>query len=162
MNPYSCINVDYTKQIQPFWFYVEFILENLRQYLNFNIPPGYGYLLRSVRSNWNDLSGLQFNSTCSISFYDFIGDIARIQPKPESAVPLNLLSSPVANIDTNIPAPSLPINLKGHICFEKILNYYWKYGSTVKIDISGQKDSDVSKEGLQLLLMGYFVLENVN
>jgi hypothetical protein len=160
------IDVDLQKQIQPYFVFRELKVTQYGQYINFTSPYGFGYLLRRLTMNYNNATSIagvlhNLNPMLSVEFFDTVGVIAR-QVNP---IAFNLISTPSGNTNTVSPVPLvLPVPLKGYRITHKILNYYWCFGNTVQLQITGAGFNDIndvtgSQIDLQILLEGYFIPE---
>jgi len=161
VDSFDAIDIDQQVQIQPFLYYKEIVVSNYRQFITFNQPYGYGFLLRYVTMNYNTISktGLNFNNNpvLNVEFFDNVGSIAR----QISPVPFNMLSTPCGNVDTVLNTPiSVPVPLKGFRLLHSLLNYYWPFGDAVQMQITGAGLTDLNQIALQIILEGYYVPEN--
>lgn len=150
------INVsDYTDYF-PYWIYGQLTLGTPRAFFLNSIPAGYGYLLRKVVCKWPDVNSLatSYNKNLFIEFFDQTSFVAR-QFAP---IPLELISSYCNNMIRN-SAPAAgggyPV---GSVASTAMLNFYYPYGDTVNIQITGQVASNPAT--IDIVLQGYYIPED--
>lgn len=171
------IDVQLVKQKQPYFIFFESGITDLQQIFSFTIPYGFGYLLRRLTADWNTINvapAALEPISLNLELFDTIGDLSR-QKDP---IPLNLISSPAGVPDTILSAAAGPGSpfysgpggaLRGIYSAHKTLNYYYAYGSTIQIRITGQDANTTpaipggnTNMVVQLVLEGSLILESEN
>lgn len=169
-------NLDIAKNVLPYFIYKRIPVLNYREYFTFKIDYGFGYWLRSVRVKYPErvpadthlvplLPGVVYPQSRKIKleFFDNANFKAR-QPEPFSAT---LISSPGPDHCFTFAAPS-PVDNDGYsINFSAApapasisnLNFLYKYGDIIRIDITGQDrvSGYFAPDYIDMLLVGYYV-----
>jgi hypothetical protein len=168
-------NLNIAKDVLPYFIYKRVPLAHFREYFSFKIDYGFGYWLRSVRVKYPEISpalsdilgnltGSEAQSpTIKLEFFDNANFKAR-QPEPFTAL---LVSSPGADRCYSYAAP-LPVDTSGYsINFSAApavksisnLNFLYRYGDVIRIDITGQAKpaTQWTPDYLDLFLVGYYV-----
>lgn len=168
-------NLDIAKNVLPYFIYKRLALGHFREYFTFKIDYGFGYWLRSVRVKYPELSPALANilgtlagtekqsPKIKLEFFDNANFKAR-QPLPYTA---ELISSPGSNRCYSYAAPSpvdangFSINLSAAPGPKSVsnLNFLYKYGDVIQIDVTGQESQSGqwTPDYMDLLLVGYYV-----
>ena len=170
------IDLQTAKDTLPYFIYKRIPIAHFREYFTFRIDYGFGYLLRSVRVKYPELSPAFSNilassvpgsgvtaGTMQLEFFDQANFKAR-QPLP---FPARLISTPGSDKSLQYAAPSpvdadgLNVNLSAAPEIKSVsnLNFLYKYGDVIRIDITGQVYSGGkwSPYFMDLQLCGYYV-----
>jgi len=151
----------------PFWIYKRLQIAHPREYFMFSISYGYGFLLRKLRIKYPEtVTGSTVQSErLKLEFFDNANYTAR-QPVPFA---LDFISTPGFDGATVHAAPSpadstafnVNMSAKPFPKSSGILNFLYKYGDTLRIDITEQIHDPISglwsPNYIDLLLQGYYV-----
>jgi hypothetical protein len=145
---------DYTGYF-PFFYYGQLSLNTPRAFFLNTVPSGYGYLLRRVVCKWPDVNTTvtQYNKSLFVEFFDQTAFCAR-QFAP---IPLQLISTYCNNQIRN-GAPTNPaVYPAGQPLSTAMLNFFYPYGETINVQITGQTGSN--PEAIDIILQGYYIPE---
>jgi hypothetical protein len=169
-------NIDLARDVLPYFIYKRVPVTHFREYFSFKIDYGFGYWLRSIRVKYPELSPAQSDilpasipgtttpaGIIKLEVFDNANFKAR-QPSPFTA---ELISTPGTNKCYSYAAPS-PVDADGYnVNFTaepapnsiSNLNYLYKYGDVIRIDITGQlyTGGQWSPDYIDLFLIGYYV-----
>jgi hypothetical protein len=157
------IRVNLTKQLQPYLIYLRTALTHFREYINYTLPYGYGYLLRRVLANWPTVNpaGVKYSGNLRLEFMG-VGTWKSRQIDPN---PLSLFSSPAGQGD-DLAGPGVRqyAGVGGAVVFTsanraswRILNYQYLFGDTFNLHVTGQDSIDPAY--FDLVLHGYLIPE---
>jgi hypothetical protein len=162
-------NLEAEELTAPYFIYKRLPLSHFREYYTFQISYGFGFLLRRLAAKYPEtVSGSTVQSDdLKLEFFDNANYTAR-QP---AAFSLALISTPGKDGAKMYAAPQ-PADASGYnLNFSAApypkssgtLNFLYKYGDVLRIDITGQRLDPVSglwvPNYLDLLLKGYYVPE---
>lgn len=168
-------NLDIAKNVLPYFIYKRIALAHFREYFSFKIDYGFGYWLRSVRVKYPEIApalagiygtpaGTEKQSPkVKLEFFDNANYKAR-QPSPFTA---ELVSTPGSDRCYSYAAPSpvdadiFNLNFSAAPAVKSIsnLNFLYRYGDVIRIDITGQEaqSGQWTPDYMDLLLVGYYV-----
>lgn len=159
------IDVDFARQIFPFFIFFERVLSRGREIFSFPIVNGYGYFLRRFVCRYDgiDTSTGTLARPLFVEFFDNWNNRARqIVPTP-----LPLVSTPNNGGGVEHEIQSMTphtFTLKTPKTSEKILNHYHPYLDVIRFAITGGGVAVKTYFGLvypsiEIMLDGYFVPE---
>lgn len=143
------VNLEIAAQVQPYFYYKRLTLTHYREYFIFKIDNSYGYFLRAISTGWPAINAHGYSPDLNLEFFNK----SQLKARQLEPVPAILLSTP-SGLGTKpalLPA-SVPANIRGS---RKILNFFYPYGDTVEIHITGQDTTN--PEYIDLVLEGYYV-----
>lgn len=170
-------NQEIAREVLPYFIYKRLKLTHYREYFTFKIDYGFGYWLRSIRVKYSELAnnrpstfyitpgGEESAPKLLLEIFDNANFKAR-QPLPVFA---ELISTPGSDKCYSFAAPlpvdndGFSINFSASPAVKSLsnLNFLYKYGDIIRIDITGQtppnEGSDMKPLYLDLLLTGYYV-----
>lgn len=152
------VDVNEYKEQFPYFIYSQLTLNTPRSFFLNTIAQGYGYLLRKVICKYPDVdSGVtQFNKDLFIEFFDNTA----FQARQVAPIPLQLISTYNNNVIRNT-VPAAPATYPvGKIESYAMLNFYYPYGETINIQITGQVSSNPAT--VDIILCGYYLPEDTS
>jgi len=154
MSAFVPIQLEVAEQVQPYFIYNRILLPTAREYYNFRIDYGYGYLLRRVRARWPmvNAAGTGLAPELYLELYS-AGVVKARQAQP---IPFDVQSTPGNRILSTSPVAPLTdgTGMPGNF---KILNYLFPYGSNIEAIITGQNGTDPTY--VDIVYEGYYVPE---
>lgn len=155
--------MELARKVLPYWIYRRIFLTHYREYFTFKIDYGFGYWLRAVRYKYPDNMSGATAPRLNLEFFDNANFKAR-QPLPFCP---EMISTPGINA-TALQTNPQPVDSTGTYTMDAKpapfnttpLNWLYKYGDTIRIDITGQNISTPGSESpmfIDLLLQGYYV-----
>lgn len=160
------LDVNYLKQQVPAWFYRRISSQpDINKQVDFLVPIdwGYGYLLRSIKTKWQDKQGAGEPDSGNLDI-KFIRT-TRGRELQNDFYPVRLISTPAEPGVTVVAAPAPVDNDIFSVCFTAtpvknviILNYYYQYRETIyiKLLIGGEIEQGAY---VDMLLDGYYIPE---
>lgn len=140
----------------PYWYYANVPLNAPRAFFLNSVPAGTGFLLRRITCKYPDVdSGVtQFNPDLLIEFFD----TSSFKARQDTAIPLNVISTYNNNVRRNSSPVAPAVYPAGCIKSSVPLNFYYPYGDTINIQITGQSGGNPAS--IDIVLHGYFIQEN--
>lgn len=159
MSPFKPIRLDFETQPQPYFIYSQISLGHYREYALNKIAYGYGYLLREIvlRTVKGSYSApLTLSDDLFIEFFsDAVSKARQTLPIPFQPLCNPSIDAPVKSIGSNAVA-NKSYKLKSSIK----LNFFYPYGDTINLQITGQNAVDISSgRKLDMVLKGYYIPE---
>jgi len=155
------IGLEIARQITPYYLYQRLHLIHYREYFNYKVENGGGYMLRRLTVKYPsvDARGTTYNPQIEIEHFDNAVNKAR-QINP---IPARLYAPPAGHEDIAVIAAPSPVDntafgvnmTSSQRLNHKILNYYFPYGDTILVHITGQDTTNPSY--VDLLFEGYFM-----
>jgi hypothetical protein len=155
----SKVDLNFAGQSQPYFLIFERSLVHPTEVFTYKLDYEYGYILRRIIAKYTGMVGTTLVPDLFIECFD----PALGQAKQTSAYPLPLITTQNNGGFSEIEV-SGQLSCKSSKTSEKILNYYYAYGSTIRIDVTGGGNPIMSGYTptyplLWLMLDGYYVPE---
>ena len=161
------VNLDMMGQAQPYFLYEKRFIHFPIERFFWRIDYGFGYLLRRVVISWPYTlianGGFPTPELYAQFFDSGTGKARQVDP-----IPVSLFSSPASFSEksptANFPAPDMRVGCGVRGSF-KILNWYYPYGDTIELRITGQDTigaqhcGQINPPYVRVMLDGYYVPE---